>query len=351
MHSNYTPNRGRVTATDVTAHPASQNPAHGAKSDPFPLVTPSNRWFARHGRPLPWRDSGTSPWGVLVSEVMSQQTPVARVEPLWRAWLDRWPEPKDLAQATPADVLRMWANLGYPRRALRLRECAQAIVDRHAGAVPGTVSELHALPGVGSYTARAVAAFHFGLPVPVVDTNVRRVHRRAVEGVFLPGPARAGDLAAVADMMPFVAGDPDLERRGYANAQQDPARREDAVLFTAAIMELGALVCTARSPRCEQCPVQHVCEWVRRGKPLPTESEVASARARVQRFEGTDRQVRGKIMRLLRESADGAATAAEVDLVWPDAAQLSRSLSSLVADGLVVRDGILGDATTYRLPH
>src|SRR5699024_11835329 len=135
---------------------------------------------------------------ILLSEIMSQQTPVARVIPLWEQWLQTWPTPADLADAPTDEILRAWANLGYPRRALRLRECARAIVERHDGTVPSTVAELLALPGIGDYTARAVAAFAFGRAVPVVDTNVRRVHRRLARGQYLQGPAAAADLVDVA---------------------------------------------------------------------------------------------------------------------------------------------------------
>src|SRR5659263_416701 len=121
-----------------------------------------DRWYAGHARALPWRDPECSPWGVLVSEVMLQQTPVSRVEPVWRSWLESWPTPAGLAAASPADALRAWGRLGYPRRALRLIECARMVVNRHGGDVPRGYDELTALPGVGDYTASAVLAFGFG---------------------------------------------------------------------------------------------------------------------------------------------------------------------------------------------
>ena len=130
-------------------------------------------WFDAHERDLPWRRPGTTAWGVLVSEIMSQQTPVTRVAPVWQEWMDRWPTPADFAAASRSEVLRAWGTLGYPRRALRLWECAQAITADHAGKVPADVDTLLALPGIGDYTARAVACFHYGRNVPVVDTNVR----------------------------------------------------------------------------------------------------------------------------------------------------------------------------------
>src|SRR5947208_1141004 len=207
-------------------------------------------WFDRNARDLPWRRADAGPWGVLVSEVMLQQTPVARVEPVWYAWLARWPTPATLAADPPGEAIRAWGRLGYPRRALRLHECATAIVARHAGAVPDDLDALLALPGIGTYTARAVAAFAFGRRQPVVDTNVRRVMARAVSGVADAGPATtAADLAAATELLP-----------------REPAR---AARASAAFMELGALVCTARTPRCGDCPLVTSCAWRLAGQPLP----------------------------------------------------------------------------------
>lgn len=277
-------------------------------------------WFARDGRPLPWRAGGTGAWEILLCEVMSQQTPVARVEPVWRAWLERWPGPAELAAAAPADVIRMWGKLGYPRRALRLRECALVVVDTHDGRVPHDVDELLALPGIGDYTARAVACFAYGQRVPVVDTNVRRVVARAVRGEAEAGPPSARrDLAAVEALLPL--------------------EREQAVAFSIAIMELGALVCTARSPRCDDCPLAASCAWLAAGRP-----DWDGPRRRVQTFAGTDRQVRGLLLDVLRDG-DGTAPRAALDAVWPDAVQRDRALDSLLADGLMVRTG-----ARYSLP-
>lgn len=312
-----------------------------------PAAAPStgrllNDWYHDAARPLPWREESTTPWEVLLSEVMSQQTPVARVEPLWRQWIRRWPTPAGLADAPTDEVLRAWSNLGYPRRALRLRDCAGAIVTRHAGEVPSSVTDLLALPGIGGYTARAVAAFAFGQAVPVVDTNVRRVHRRLVCGDYLQGPARAGDLADIADLLPWVDEDPDLTRRSYHNPTHDQSRRAEAVGMCSSLMELGALVCTARSPRCDACPVATRCRWLALGRPEPSDAARAEAKRRVQKFEGTDRQVRGRIMAVLREqgSAVGFPDAG------PDGAQRDRALASLLADGLVEEHG-----GAYRLPR
>src|SRR3954466_1551772 len=193
-------------------------------------------WYATAARDLPWRRPGTDAWAVLVSEVMLQQPPVVRVEPVWQDWLARWPTPAALAAASPADVIRAWGKLGYPRRALRLHEAALALTERHGGVVPADVAALEALPGIGTYTARAVACFGHGQPQPVVDTNVRRVVARLVHGRAEAAPARAADLTDVAALAPA-----------------DPER---AVRFSVAVMELGALVCTARTPRCAACPVR-----------------------------------------------------------------------------------------------
>ncbi|HOA03375.1 MAG TPA: A/G-specific adenine glycosylase, partial [Dermatophilaceae bacterium] len=156
------------------------------------------RWYAVHARPLPWRAPGTSPWGVYVSEIMAQQTPVARVEPVWREWLTRWPTPADLAAATPGDAVRAWGRLGYPRRALRLHDAARVMVDRHDGQVPKELTDLLALPGVGAYTAAAVACFAHGIPEAVVDTNVRRVLARAITGTALAAPTLTAAETALA---------------------------------------------------------------------------------------------------------------------------------------------------------
>lgn len=269
-------------------------------------------WFRANARELPWREPGTTPWGVLLSEVMSQQTPVARVAPRWLEWMERWPTPADLAAAPTDEVLRAWGTLGYPRRALRLKECAVSLVDVYGGQVPESVDKLLALPGIGDYTARAVACFAFGQAVPVVDTNVRRVYARAVLGRPLARPQKA-ELEWVEALLPAT----------------------DADVFSAGLMELGALVCTAAAPACGSCPLVDECAWVAAGSPQPTAAELAGKK--VQKFAGTDRQVRGKIMKVLREASAPVEQAA-IDLVWPDAPQRSRALYSLLEDGLAVQD-------------
>ncbi|QPK79461.1 A/G-specific adenine glycosylase [Corynebacterium lizhenjunii] len=269
-------------------------------------------WFRGARRDLPWRRPGTTAWGVLVSEVMSQQTPVARVAPVWEEWMQRWPTPADFATASKAEVLRAWGKLGYPRRALRLWECAQQLAD---APIPSTIEELQALPGIGQYTAAAVACFHYGRNVPVVDTNVRRVYARALDGDFLAPPPRARELVRAAELLPA----------------------KDGPLYSVAVMELGALVCTARSPQCQRCPLLDTCAWQLAGCPEPASHELAAAKMRVQKFTGTDRQVRGLIMDVLRR-ADTPVSRSAIDVVWPDAAQRSRALASLLADGLAEQD-------------
>ena len=270
-------------------------------------------WFAANARDLPWRRPGFSAWGTLVSEFMLQQTPVNRVIPHLEAWLKRWPTPAALASVPPGEAVRAWATLGYPRRALWLHGCAVAILERHGGVVPRDVEELLALPGIGDYTARAVAAFAYGQRHPVVDTNVRRVIARAVDGQAEPAPPNARrDLAAMTALLPD---------------DQTGARA-----MNAGAMELGAVVCTARAPHCEACPIAHLCAWRAAGYPA-----YDGPRKPVQkRYEGSDRHVRGLIMRELR-AAHAPVTDHEVEPLWSDAVQRDRALAGLLADGLAVR--------------
>lgn len=266
-------------------------------------------WYARNKRDLPWRRPGTTPWGVMVSEFMLQQTPVARVEPIWLDWMERWPTPSAFAAASRADVLRAWGKLGYPRRALRLHAAAATIAEDHGDVVPSDVDALEALPGVGSYTARAVAAFGYGRRYPVVDTNVRRVVARAVHGAGDAGPARVkADLDDVDALLP-----------------SDDAT---AAAISIGLMELGALVCTARAPRCADCPAFGVCAWQANGRP-----EYTGPRKPVQGFAGTDRQVRGRLLDVLRAATDPVDRAA-LDRAWPESGQRGRCLVTLLEDGL-----------------
>lgn len=278
--------------------------------DPTDLQDDLLGWYDAHARDLPWRDPEATAWGVLVSEVMLQQTPVVRVLPVWREWMQRWPTPARLAAEPASEAVRHWGRLGYPRRALRLHAAATAVRDSHHGEVPADHDALLALPGIGEYTAAAVASFAFGQRYPVVDTNVRRVHARVVTGQALPSPTlTAAERALAADLLPQDA---------------DRSRR-----WNVACMELGALVCTARSPRCEDCPVTSRCAWVADGSPA-----YRGPARKGQAWAGTDRQVRGKVVAALRD-ATGPVPRAEVDLLWPDAGQLDRCVVSLLHDGLV----------------
>lgn len=267
------------------------------------------RWYAAHSRPLPWREPGCSPWGVLLSEVMSQQTPIARVEPIWREWMERWPTPADLARESPGEVVRAWGRLGYPRRALRLHESATAIVERHHGEVPRDQAELRALPGIGDYTAAAVAAFAFGDRSVVVDTNVRRVEARIVHGLAQAAPALTRAEVALAEALL-------------------PEDDGEASTWNVAVMELGALVCTARAPRCDVCPVSGSCAWLLAGRPA-----YDGPVRRGQAWQGTDRQVRGAILQTLREQPTAVA---RPDLApTHDEVQVDRCIAGLIEDGLV----------------
>jgi A/G-specific adenine glycosylase len=278
-------------------------------------------WFRAEARDLPWRRPGFPAWGTLVSEFMLQQTQVERVRPRLAAWLERWPTPADLAASPASEAIRAWDRLGYPRRALALHGAATAIVERHGGEVPSDVEALLALPGVGPYTARAVAVFAFRQRHPVVDTNVRRVLARALGGAAEPGPPRTrADLEAMAAFLPE-----DVEL---------------STLVNAGTMELGAVVCTARAPRCDDCPIAAACAWRAAGYPAYTGPRAP----RQARFAGSDREVRGRIMRALR-GADSPVPAEAFAEASADDGQRSRALAGLVRDGLVVADG-----GGYRLP-
>ena len=276
------------------------------------IAQPIIDWFRIAGRDLPWRRPGFTAWGTLVSEFMLQQTPVVRVIPRLETWLERWPTPADLAVVPPGDAVRAWDRLGYPRRALNLHACAVLIVERHGGEVPRDVDELLALPGVGPYTARAVAVFAFGDRHPVVDTNVRRVIARAVSGRGEAGPAATTrDLAAMDALL--------------------PTGEADARAFNAGAMELGAIVCTARAPHCDSCPIAAQCAWRAAGYPV-----FDGVRApRQKRYEGSDRHVRGLVMAQLRTS-EVPISAHEIAALWADDSQRSRALAGLMADGLAV---------------
>lgn len=292
-----------------------------------------NAWFRAHARDLPWRAADRSGWSVMVSEFMLQQTPVKRVLPVWETWMERWPTPADLAAVDSSEAVRAWGRLGYPRRALRLHAAAQAIVEKHDGEVPSSYEELLALPGVGSYTAAAISVFAFGNRATVVDTNIRRVFGRTVRGLALPGKSlTAAEMRLAESLMPD-----DLE---------------ESVVWNAATMELGALICTAKSPRCEECPVSSGCAWVAAGKPEADYVPTGQA------WAGTDRQLRGAMMAVLREAtgplpAELLTSGGRVDFAFPQEVaaavqklqklnspdeQLQRCFAGLLADGLAKQD-------------
>ncbi|WP_461169813.1 HhH-GPD family protein [Arthrobacter sp. Z1-15] len=291
-------------------------------------------WFTANARDLPWRRADCSPWGIFVSEIMLQQTPVTRVLPVWEQWMARWPDPAALAAEPSGEAVRAWGRLGYPRRALRLHAAAAAMTADFGGKVPGTHAELLTLPGVGNYTAAAVASFAFGRRETVVDTNIRRVHARAVTGRALPAPAlNAAEMRLAVSLLP----------------EDDAA----SVAWNASVMELGALVCTARSPKCGDCPVLGRCAWVAAGKPAPDYVPKGQA------WAGTDRQVRGAVMAVLRQAAAPVPRAAlhgPADLVAAGSPaepaaltrlhalnapeeQLERALAGLLADRLAEETG------------
>jgi len=307
-------------------------------------------WYARNARDLPWRAPDATPWAVLVSEIMLQQTPVARVLPEYLSWIARWPTPAALAAEPAGEAIRQWGRLGYPRRALRLHETATILVARHGGTVPADLDALRALPGIGSYTAAAVASFAFGQRHAVLDTNVRRVLARLVAGQPWAGTASSVSVA---------------ERRLAESLL--PAEPAVAARWSVAVMELGALVCTAAGPRCGDCPVARECAWLTAGRPGTGEAAAmagaaggadgaaamagaagvfgatgasgafgasGSARRRTQKYEGTDRQCRGRVLAVLR-ATDDPVRRADFDAVWSEQAQLDRALDGLVADGLV----------------
>lgn len=283
-------------------------------------------WYATNGRDLPWREADTTAWGVLVSEVMLQQTQVARVWDAWLAWMERWPGPAELADAEASDVLIMWGRLGYPRRALRLHETAKAVVAEHNGKLPADPALLLQLPGIGEYTAAAVSSFAFGIPEVVIDTNIRRVHARIFSGHGAAAPSlTVAERKLAARLMPDTS-----TSAGVAEANT----------WNVAAMELGALICTARAPKCEQCPVVDQCAWVAAGKPEP---EIV---AKTQSWNGSDRQVRGAIMGVLRArgAVDVGTLQATVEATGrlgrhvPEDAQWNRAVTGLVTDGLAVLD-------------
>jgi len=277
-------------------------------------------WFRANARDLPWRATHTTAWQVLVSEIMLQQTPAERVTPAYLAWIERWPDAAALAHASPADVLRQWDRLGYPNRAMRLHQCAKKVTNELGGELPCDYDGLVALPGIGDYTASAILAFAHNKRSVVLDTNIRRVLMRVWNG----HERQPQSVSAVERMLAD---------------ELTPRKDVDAALWSAAVMEFGAVICTARNPQCDHCFIASQCQWALAGKPKSTLA------VRTQKFAGTDRQVRGKLMAVLRD-ASGSVPKSHLDQVWTDGQQRERALDGLVSDGLVevTRSG------RYRLP-
>ena len=275
-------------------------------------------WWEVSARDLPWRFGRTTPWGVLVSEVMSQQTQMSRVVPYWTEWMRTWPDAAALAAASAAEVITAWGRLGYPRRALRLQECARVVAQRYDDELPDDYETLLSLPGVGDYTASAVSSFAFGRRVPVIDTNIRRVLSRVLLGVESRGGAATR-----------------AERDLAADAL--PADVAESVVWNQSVMELGAVVCTAKKPSCEICPIAGLCAFLAAGRPGLGERRTRPR----QRFQGTDRQVRGIVLDALRRRRTGSDASAsglprdEVEALWKDHAQLDACIASLDDDGLI----------------
>jgi A/G-specific adenine glycosylase len=261
-------------------------------------------WFKKNKRDLPWRK--TDAWGVLVSEIMLQQTPVQRVLPIYNEWMKRWPTPAHLAKASPAEVITAWGRLGYPRRALRLHECAKVITNDLNGVIPQSESELRALPGIGEYTAAAMVAFAFEGRSLVLDINIRRLFARLYKGEESPTTA------------PTKA-----ERTEYA----EYLPQKNAHLWAAATMELGAIICTAKNPLCGRCPVSDQCAW--RSLDYPASERIK----RTQTWHGTDRQCRGTIVQALRENS--TLNKKQLHLLWDVPSQLEKAILTLLDDGLI----------------
>jgi A/G-specific adenine glycosylase len=280
------------------------------------LHQPILTWYQENKRDLPWRDS--DPWGVLVSEIMLQQTPVARVLPIYIQWMKRWPTAASLAQATPAEVITAWGRLGYPRRALRLHESAKVVAGQYHGVVPQTEEELRALPGIGEYTSAALIAFAFNGRSLVLDINIRRLFSRVIDGVEVPKAAPT---------------------KSERVAREGLIPKKDAHIWAAATMELGALICTAKKPQCGQCPLASQCKWRSLDYPLSDQPK------RTQTWHGTDRQCRGVIVQALRENP--VLQKKEIMLLWDVPSQVEKALLTLLEDGLVV--SVKGQR--FSLPH
>lgn len=299
-------------------------------------------WWEANARDLPWRFGRATPWGVLVSEVMSQQTQMSRVVPYWTDWMERWPDARALAEAPKAEVITAWGRLGYPRRALRLQECARVVAEDYADKLPRTYDELTALPGIGDYTASAVMSFAFGERIAVIDTNIRRVLSRVFLASNLTGSGEPGRTRA---RQPHVAprqgswGRCDCTDHAYRSGEHTFLQRSEppSVTWNQSVMELGAVICTAKSPLCDTCPIADDCAFLKAGRPGLGERRTRPR----QRFQGTDRQVRGLVLAALRELPAGATLPREdADKLWKDQIQLAACIASLDDDGLIeILDG------------
>jgi len=280
------------------------------------LEKPITQWFAKNKRELPWR--ATTPWGVMVSEFMLQQTPVARVLPKWIEWMERWPTPAELAKATPAQVITAWGRLGYPRRALRLPESAKIISRDFNNEVPENEEVLRSLPGIGDYTAAAISAFAFGTNTLVMDVNIRRVLVRVLDGKEHP------------------TSNPTVRER---ESRLSILPRVNADNWAAATMELGALICTSKNPSCNDCPVISQCKWRKNGYP---QTELVR---KSQDWHGTDRKCRGTVVQALRENE--SLTLSAIKKLWPEESQVEKALETLLADHLIEEHS----RSRFRLPQ
>jgi A/G-specific adenine glycosylase len=280
------------------------------------LEKPITQWFAKNKRELPWR--AATPWGVMVSEFMLQQTPVARVLPKWIEWMEHWPTPAELAKATPAQVITAWGRLGYPRRALRLHESAKIIARDFNNEVPESEEVLRSLPGIGDYTAAAISAFAFGTNTLVMDVNIRRVLVRVLDGKEHPTSS------------------PTVRER---ESRLAILPRVNADNWAAATMELGALVCTSKNPSCNDCPIISQCKWRKNGYP---QTELVR---KSQDWHGTDRKCRGTVVQALRENE--SLTLSAIKKLWPEESQVEKALETLLADHLIEEHS----RSRFRLPQ
>ena len=306
-------------------------------------------WWSRYARDLPWRFGRTTPWGVLVSEVMSQQTQMSRVVPYWTAWMRVWPDAASLAAAPKAEVITAWGRLGYPRRALRLQECAQQVAGQYADRLPRDYDQLVALPGIGDYTASAVMSFAYGERIAVIDTNIRRVLSRVFLGRESTGGAASREERQLAWQVLPEDEDPEAsdhrvngdDRLETADPQIRSAawREPPSARWNQAVMELGATVCVARKPACDICPLAGHCRFLKAGLP-----GLGAGRTRPrQRFAGTDRQIRGSILQALRQASGAPVFRKDLKSLCDDEIRLDRCIASLDEDGLleIGQDGLL----------